>query len=200
MRSRRSAQEEVAEVARRRLELLSAELAAIRPDPVDPPLSRVRDGSGEPPPSGPRVGEGSGEPSRDGPPGRSSSAAERPDDVAATGPHDSGSRTGPAWPGRHAHRPVGRGEALSGWVQDRLPPTLQGRVRMSTAHLVVVAVVVSGGLALTGWWVSRAGGTDAALPPATPTSSPSVLVTPTAGSGGTASGATLPAGTADPAG
>jgi competence protein ComEA len=66
---------------------------------------------------------------------------------------------------------------------------------MSTAHLVVVAVVVSGGLALTAWWVTRAGGADAALPPRTPpTSSPSVLVTPAAGPGGTASGATLPAG------
>ena len=49
------ANEQVAEVARRRLELLSAELAAIRPDPVDPPSSRARDGSGEPPPSGPRA-------------------------------------------------------------------------------------------------------------------------------------------------
>ena len=186
-------------MARRRLELLSAELAAIRPDPVDPPSSRARDGSGEPPLSEPRVRDGSGEPPPDRPPGRSSSVAERPDDVPP-GPHDPGSRTGHPWPGRHAHRPVGRAAALSGWVEDRLPPTLQGRVRMSTAHLVVVAVVVSGGLALTGWWVSRAGGADAALPLAPPPSSPSVLVTPAGGPGGTAPGATLPAGPASAAG
>ena len=177
-------------MARRRLELLSAELAAIRPDPVDPPSPRDLGGSGEPTPSRSRVRDGSGEPPRDGP-RRSDHVTERPSDVPPTGPHDVGSRAGHPWPGRHAHRPVGRAAALSGWVEDRLPPTLQGRVRMSTAHLVVVAVVVSGGLALTGWWVTRAGGADAALPPPT-ISSPSALVTPTAGPGGTAAGATLP--------
>ena len=42
MRSRRSVNDQVAEVARRRLELLSAELAEIRPDPVDTPVLRKR--------------------------------------------------------------------------------------------------------------------------------------------------------------
>jgi len=45
MRSRRSANEQVAEVARRRLELLSAELAEIRPDRVDTPIHRSAGGS-----------------------------------------------------------------------------------------------------------------------------------------------------------
>jgi competence protein ComEA len=52
MRSRRSADDEVAEVARRRLELLSAELAEIRPESVDPPFPGDRGGSGERPPPG----------------------------------------------------------------------------------------------------------------------------------------------------
>ncbi len=49
MRSRKPSQEEVAEVARRRLELLSAELAGIRPAPLDPPVAGGPDGPGEPP-------------------------------------------------------------------------------------------------------------------------------------------------------
>lgn len=48
MRSRKSANDHVAEVARRRLELLSAELAATRRDPAHPPVLVVPDGSGEP--------------------------------------------------------------------------------------------------------------------------------------------------------
>jgi competence protein ComEA len=49
MRSRRSVNDQVADVARRRLELLSAELAEIRPDPVPGPWPGDPDGSGEPP-------------------------------------------------------------------------------------------------------------------------------------------------------
>ena len=48
MRSRKHADEQVAEVARRRLALLSAELAGLRPDPVDTPVPGSQDGAGEP--------------------------------------------------------------------------------------------------------------------------------------------------------
>jgi competence protein ComEA len=48
MRSRRTAQDHVAEVARRRLQQLSAELAAIRPVQEEPPPSGHGGGSGEP--------------------------------------------------------------------------------------------------------------------------------------------------------
>lgn len=48
MRSRKTAHDHVAEVARRRLELLSAELAATRRDQAHPPAPPVPDGSGEP--------------------------------------------------------------------------------------------------------------------------------------------------------
>ena len=47
MRSRKHADEQVAEVARRRLALLSAELAGLRPDPVDTPVPGSQDGAGE---------------------------------------------------------------------------------------------------------------------------------------------------------
>ena len=130
MRSRRSVNEEVAEVARRRLELLSAELAEIRPLPVGSPARGDRGGSGEP----------------------SGLAGEvRPDVVGPSpGPPPS---TGA---GRHAYRPVGLGASVAGWTQDRLPPILRGRVALSGAHLAVVALVVLFAVAVTLWWVSRA--------------------------------------------
>ncbi len=122
MRSRRSANEHVAEVARRRLELLSAELAAIRPGPGDPPSPLAEDGSGEPTP-----------------PGRSDSH-------------------GP--PGRHARRdagPAGRRDGPVGaWVADRLPATLQGRVRLGASQLTLVAVMAAAALGLLAWWSVRA--------------------------------------------
>lgn len=131
MRSSRSSND-IADVARRRLELLSAELAEIRPAPVAPPSSGVRDGSGEPPSSLP--------------------TDDPPDAHGASAPG----------PGRHAHRPVGRGVAAAGWVQDRMPPALQGRLRLTSAHLMVLLLVAVVGAAATGWWVLRANG------PATP--------------------------------
>ncbi len=140
MRSRKSANEQVAEVARRRLELLSAELAEIRPDPVASPSPRAPGGSGEP----------------------------FPEPFAEQKPASEDR------PGRHAHRSVGVASSVGGWTYDRLPPTLQGRVRLTTAHLAVVAVLVAGALAVTAWWVVRADGSETSLPPVS--STPSALV------------------------
>ena len=140
MRSRRSANGQVAEVARRRLELLSAELAAIRPDRVDTPVLRSAGGSGELPAR------------------------------ADAGPLFED----PSGPGRHAHRPVGRWSAVGGWAHDRLPPTLQGRVGLTSAHLAVLALVVAAALAAGAWWALRAGGRETSLPVVS--SSPSALV------------------------
>lgn len=138
MRSRRSANEHVAEVARRRLELLSAELAAIRPGPGDPPSPLAEDGSGEPTP-----------------PGRSDSH-------------------GP--PGRHARRdagPVGRRHGLVGpWVADRLPATLQGRVRLGASQLTVVAVMAAAALGLLAWWSVRAADPGDLVPARSVTTAP----------------------------
>ena len=126
MRSRRSSHSQAADVARRRLELLSAELAAIRSDPVDPPSHDVGTGSGEPPtpllvPHPPLTAA----------------------PAAAAGP-----------PGRHARR---AGASRSGgWVEDRLPATLQGRVRVGPSQLTVVAVLVAAALGFLAWWSVRA--------------------------------------------
>jgi competence protein ComEA len=164
MRSRRSAQEEVAEVARRRLELLSAELAEIRPLPTGSPARVDRDGSGEP------LGDHGDAPSD-------------PAAVDATGTAGplttAGTATPPAAPGRggrHAHRPVGLATGVAGWTQDRLPATLQGRVALTGAHLAVVALLVLVGAAVTVWWVSRAEGGESL-----PAHAPATPVLPTAG-------------------
>ena len=133
MRSRRSANSQVAEVARRRLELLGAELAAIRPDPGVPPTPEVADGSGE----------------------RISSAPPAGDVPGDTGPA-AGRRGGQGPVGRHARRGSGGSGALVGWVGDRLPPTLQGRVGIGASQLTVVAVMVAVGLGLLAWWSVRA--------------------------------------------
>lgn len=124
MRSRRSANEHVAEVARRRLELLSAELAAIRPGPGDPPSPLAAGGSGEPTPPG--------RPDSHGPPGRHARRALRP----AAGP--------------------GPGGVVRDWAADRLPATLQGRVRLGASQLTVVAVMAAAALGLLAWWSVRA--------------------------------------------
>lgn len=147
MRSRRSANEQVAEVARRRLELLSAELAEIRPDPVASPSRRAPGGSGEPFPE--------------------------PFPEPSAGPTAEREPSSEGRPGRHAHRSVGLAGSVGGWTHDRLPPTLQGRVGLTAAHLAVVAVLVAGALAVTAWWVVRADGRDTSLPPVS--STPSAL-------------------------
>ena len=151
MRSRRSSQEQVAEVARRRLELLGAELAEIRPVPLDPPKPGGRDGSGGPAPD--------------------------VDDAPAPWDDPRADPAPPPRPGRHAHRPVSRPAALAGWLQDRLPPTLQGRVQMTVAHLVVVVLVLLAGAGATLWWVRRAQGSVTALPRVVTTGSPLVPAT-----------------------
>jgi competence protein ComEA len=119
MRSRRTSQLEVETVARRRLELLSAELAATRPVPDDVPLP------------GGVESVGSGEPS------------EHPDPAP------------PGRPGRHAWRPVRSPGRLDGWVEDRLPPSLQGRVRLGAGHLALLTTVAAVAMALLAWSVVR---------------------------------------------
>jgi competence protein ComEA len=73
--------------------------------------------------------------------------------------------------GRHAHRPVATSVALRGWLQDRLPPTLQGRVRLGVGQLAVLALLVAGALGVTAWWVVRADGGETTLPPVSATPS-----------------------------
>ena len=169
MRSRRSANDHVAEVARRRLELLGAELAAIRPDAGAPPTPGDVDGSGEPTPSTPL-------PLRQPPP------------VPAV-PSGRG--------GRHARRPAG---LTTGWVEDRLPATLQGRVRLGASQLTLVAVIVAGSLGFLAWWSVRAADPGDLVPARSVTSAPtalaSILPPPPPSPGASPVAAAQPAGAA----
>jgi competence protein ComEA len=125
MRSRSASDAHLAEVARRRLEQLSAEIAGTRPGH----------------PSSPLVGEGPGDlPVR-----------ER---VPAVGPRGGG---------RHALR-TGQARLIAGWAQDRMPPSLQGRVRLGPAHLAVVATLLAVGLALAALWVLHTDDSSSLVP------------------------------------
>lgn len=82
---------------------------------------------------------------------------------------------------------------MGGWLHDRLPPTLQGRVALGAGHLTVVALVAAVALAATAWWVLRAGGTATVVAPAgrtepasVATGSPEPLATPASAPGGPA--------------
>jgi competence protein ComEA len=164
MRSRRSANETAAEVARRRLELLSAELAAIRPDPGAPPTPAVEGGSGEPTPGPP-------------PP------AQQPAEVR----------------GRHARRRVTG--VTTGWVEDRLPPTLQGRVRVGASQLTVVAVMVAAALGLLAWWSVRAADPGELVPTRSFTTTPTTHASPSPSAAAPApAAASAPAAAAGPSG
>lgn len=180
MSSRRTDQGEKAAITRRRLELLSAELAALRGTvPESDDVTGRADVPAAP-------GGAHGERARD---------PESPDALRAgsrgpepEGPQPEGLQPPGAQPGRHARRPLSRTGRAAGWLHDRLPPTLQGRVRLRVGHLAVVAVLVAGGLAVTAWWVMGARGADGQLiPTASAPGLPSVpggaappLVTPVA--------------------
>lgn len=141
MRSRRSAHDELAAISRRRLELLSAELAGMRPAPGDHGTD-------------PDTGQGT-EPDTD----LDRAAPDAWDAPAGVVPRSA--------PGRHARRPAAASGRAADWLRDRLPPTLQGRVRLSAGHLTVVALMVAAALAMTSWWVVRADGTTTVVPAAT---------------------------------
>jgi competence protein ComEA len=85
--------------------------------------------------------------------------------------------------------------AIGGWLQDRLPATLQGRVRLGVGQLAVLALLVASALGATAWWVVRADGGAATLPPVSAT--PSALAPlPTGTPPAATSSAAAPAGVA----
>lgn len=110
--------------------------------------------------------------------------------------------------GRHAFRPLPRGTVWGGWIEDRLPDTWRGRVRLGPAQVGAVAVLLSVGVLITAWSMTRSA--DEVLPasaapvvtPATdegavaPTGSPASVA---AQEGETAAGASsaVPAGGVD---
>jgi competence protein ComEA len=186
MGSRRPSHDQVAAVARRRLEQLGAELAAdFRGDPADgtdvaeralPPVTPV--------PAEPPAGPGA---PRSGPlaPGSSSAPDGEPGLPSAS------------MPGRHARRSMRPLGTVVDWLRDRLPPALQDRVAMRGRHVAVVALLVLVGATVTFWWVARAGGSTTTLPPVSSPPSPLVSLAPTATGSVTTPSA---AGPASPAG
>jgi competence protein ComEA len=120
------------EAVSRRLALLSAELAAARPDPpsVPPPLQPEEAVADDWLDGHTRIRPLAVEPDR------TSRPAAAPAPVIPV-------------PGRHASRRVGRR-----WA-DAVPTTLRGRVALGPAQLAIVAVLVAVGLAVTCWWVVR---------------------------------------------
>jgi competence protein ComEA len=91
--------------------------------------------------------------------------------------------------------------AIGGWLQDRLPPTLQGRVRLGVGQLAVLAVLVAAALGATAWWVVRADGGAATLPPVSAIpSAPVPLPTGTPPAATTSAAASPNAASASPTG
>ena len=160
MRSRKAANEHVAQVARRRLELLTAELAQV---------SRTL-------PSG---SAGGSPPSETGPEATATinrATEHRTVELAQLEPPLAESAPRPrvvSQAGRHARRSVGVAGRVGGWVHDRLPPTLQGSVGLTSTHLTVVALLVAAALGVAAWWAVRADGGEIVVPAiATPMTDP----------------------------
>ncbi len=160
MRSRASSSD-VADVTRQRLDALIAELAVTRGETPTPVEKMAQ-------PSAPA-----------------------PTSTATTMPRSSSrppTTRGPVRPGRHAQRPVRTRSRLAGWIDDRLPATLQGRAHLGSAQFGLVALVVAVGLVVGAWWLVRSagssGGAGEAAPPR-PTvaavSGASASATPSAG-------------------
>ena len=100
--------------------------------------------------------------------------------------------------GRHAFRSLPRSSVWGGWVEDRLPDALRGRVRLGGAHVGALALLLSVGVLLVAWGVARGG--DEVVPAAAPVVSPGAvpgdqLASPGAATpaGGAASGTASPA-------
>jgi competence protein ComEA len=210
MRSRRPSHDQVADVARRRLEQLGLELAGLRdpdvgtgpqpPDRAGFPASPGRPALGPIDPGSPSAP--GGEPALTGA-GPSGGA------VTEAGPGGGSAGSG-ATAGRHARRPVRPFGTVAAWVRDRVPPGLQDRVALRGAHVAVVAILVVLAAVGTVWWVARADGPTTSLPPvsapptglvslaptgveATPTGAGTAAASPAAG---TVPGAATPSGTA----
>lgn len=105
---------------------------------------------------------------------------------------DAGPPRGSIWEdepprGRHAHRPLSVAGRVNGWLHDRLPETLRGRVAIGPAQVGVVTLLLACGVLWAAWATSRTADDAAAA------SSP-VVVTPAASPVGSEAPLALPAG------
>ncbi|MGN6252166.1 MAG: helix-hairpin-helix domain-containing protein [Marmoricola sp.] len=168
---RRDGSETVTEAAQRRLELIARELAD-----VGALEERSAPAWGEP---------------EDADPGPSPHPPPHPPFHPAPAPP---TLAGPA--GRHLRRQpqsVPAGERAGGWLEDRLPLPLRGRVRLGSLELVVVALVAAVGLVFAAVSVLRADAGE--ITPTASAASGGSLLTPAAAGPRPAAGSTVgPAG------
>lgn len=128
-------------------------------------------------------------------PGRAESARAGPNTVT-----DAEEAAAIAAAGRHLRPAQTRGERCASWVEDRLPPSLRGRVKVGSRELMLLVVLAAIGVAVAAVTVLRsgAGGSGSGwTPTAAPTSTPTPLVTaapaPAAASPAASSGSASPA-------
>lgn len=230
---RKREREQVAAVARQRLERLSAELAGLRPanDPIrtghpstpqapPPPGDAGFDVFGDwARPNGFRGADDRGDAAEAAATARVGgsvlAAPPRPAGWRAVGPRaedlgpDLEMTQDPAlvppgeptlWsaPGRHL-QPRGDG-AVAGWLDDRLPDALRGRIALRPHHGSVLLALVGVALAVAGWLTLQSGAHEESVPSAKLVGSTGLPTLPQTGisgrPGGTASGAVAPSGNA----
>jgi competence protein ComEA len=136
-----------AELARRRLNRLGAELAP--PADTPGPLG----GTDQPPSAADLrrpswVDHPSGRVQAVEPPTAPSTVATTPAAPAATAPRD-------ARRGRHARERLSWPSRGAGRAADALPPSLQGRLTVTAHHVTVVALVLAAAMAVAAWIVIR---------------------------------------------
>ena len=156
MRSRTPSPEHQEAVARR-LELLSAELASLRP--VDPGGSSSGDTRVRAPYTHTRVRE--------------------PAPLPVVAPEEPVAPVLVAEPGRHAARRPR--DVLAAVV----PEAWRGRVALGPGQVATLAVIVAAGLAVACWWVVRSTPQPVAVPDSLPLSQPTVSEDPAGGSAST---------------
>jgi competence protein ComEA len=120
---------------------------------------------------------------------------EASDEPSATGDEKAGADRVAVRPaGRHLRRQVGVEERLGGWVDDRLPMPLRGRLHLGARELTLVVLMAAVGLVLAALSVLRSSPADVTAP-AVAASSP--LLTPAAvpSSSSTAAPGATPRGT-----
>lgn len=92
--------------------------------------------------------------------------------------------------GRHLSRSVSRTTLTCGWLNDRMPSALRGRVRLGGREFAALALLVGVALALAGWTALRSGAATPVRPAvAVPASSAAPLATPAASAAAAAAGA-----------
>ena len=86
--------------------------------------------------------------------------------------------------GRHAHRPLPATARVGGWLQDRVPETLRGRIALGPAQLGLVALLLACGVLWAAWATSRstAEPVTSAQPVVVPPPPPSASGPPSTGS------------------